>query len=86
MISMTQIWALRPRQINDVMYSDTFFSSTRSVHGFKCMQIFAFKQTKFSTIKLMRRESQAPEMYEDIIWDIGAPNWTVVDNAHTLNG
>ena len=34
----------------------------------------------------MHRESQAPEMYEDIIWEIGAPNRTVVGNAKTLNG
>ena len=29
----------------------------------------------------MRRESQAPEMYEDIIREYGASNKTVTDNA-----
>jgi hypothetical protein len=29
----TRVWALMPHRINDVMYSDTFFSSFRSVRG-----------------------------------------------------
>ena len=63
------------------MHSDTFFSFITSIRGFTCFQLFAFKATKFTKIKLMRRESQAPEMYEDIIREHGAPNKTFTDNA-----
>ena len=82
----TRVWALRPRRINDTCYSDTFFSSTVSIRGFKCFQMFAFKRSKFDAIKLMRREAQAPEAYEDIIREFGAPNKTVTDNAQVLTG
>ena len=82
----TRVWALRPYRINDVMYSDTFFSFITSIRGYKCFQLFAFKATKFTKIKLMRREAQAPEMYEDIIREHGAPNKTVTDNAKVCTG
>jgi len=42
--------------------------------------MFAFKHSKFNVIKLMRREAQAPEAYEDLIREHGAPNHTVTDN------
>ena len=77
----TRVWALKPNRINDVLYSDTFFSSILSIRKFRCFQLFAFKKTKLTTIRLMRRESQAPEAYEDVIREIGAPNRTVTDNA-----
>jgi len=51
----TCVWALRPQRINDVCYSDTFFSAVVSICGFKCFQMFAFKYS------MMRRESQASE-------------------------
>ena len=77
----TRVWALKPNRIDDFLYSDTFFSSILSIRKFKCFQLFAFKKTKLTTIRLMRRESQAPEAYEDVIRGIGAPNRTVTDNA-----
>jgi len=82
----TRVWALRPKRINDICYSDTFFSSTVSIRGYKCFQMFAFKHSKFNVIKLMRCEAQAPEAYEDLIREHGAPNRTVTDNAKVLTG
>ena len=82
----TRVWALRPYRINDVMYSDTFFSSIPSIRGFKCFQLFALKGSKFTKSKLMRRESQAPGMYKDIIREYGAPNKMVTDNAKVCTG
>jgi len=58
----TRVWALRPRRINDVCYSDTFFSAVVSIRGFKCFQMFAFKYSKFNVVKLMRRESQTRKL------------------------
>jgi hypothetical protein len=82
----TRVLALRPRRINDTMYSDTFFSSVCSVRGYKCFQMFALKQSKVEFIKLMKKEAQAPEMYQDVIRDHGAPNRTVTDNAQVMTG
>ena len=76
-----RVWALKPNRIDDVLYSDTFFSSIPSIRGYKCFQLFALKRTKLTTIRLLRKESQAPEAYEDVIRSIGAPNKTVTDNA-----
>ena len=48
--------------------------------------MFAFKNSKFERIKLMRREANTPEKYEDVIRSIGAPDKTVIDNARFLTG
>ena len=82
----TRVWALRPKRINDTLYSDTFFSSIPSIRGFKCFQLFAYKASAYVVIHLMRRKSQAPETYEDVIRHHGAPNRTVTDNAKELIG
>jgi hypothetical protein len=82
----TRIWDFRPKRIDDIMYSDTLFSSIVSNRGFKCFQMFAYKNSKFERIELMRREANAPEKYEDFIRSIGAPNETVTDNDKVLTG
>ena len=82
----TRVWCLRPMRIDDVMYSDTFFSSIKSIRNFSCFQLFAFKTTKFTKVMLMSRKSQAPEKYEDVIRHYGAPNKTVTDNAKECMG
>ena len=78
--------ATRPRRLSDRMYSDTFFSSVPSIRGFKCFQMFAFKQSKFDKIHLMRKESQNHEKYLDVIRHIGAPDFVVTDNAKSMTG
>ena len=82
----TRVWSLRPHRINDVCFSDTFFSSFISIRGYKSFQLFAFKKSKFIKIKLMKREAEAPEQYEDIIRTYGAPNKCVTDNAKVCTG
>ena len=82
----TRVWALQPRRIDDVMYLDAFFSSVYSIRGFKYFQLFAFKAYKFERLTLMRREAQAPEVYEDCIRTVGALNKTVTDNVKVLAG
>ena len=44
----TRVWALRPYMINDVMYSDTFFSFITSIRGFKCKIVRYNKQVNMS--------------------------------------
>ena len=53
----TRVWALRPKKIDGIMYSDTFFSSIMSVRGYIYFQMFAYKNSKFEKIELMRREA-----------------------------
>ena len=77
----TRVWAPKPNRINDVLCSDTLFSSIIFIRRYKCFQLFAFKKTKLTTVKPMRRETQAPEAYENVIRCIRVPNRTVTDNA-----
>lgn len=81
----TRVWALRPKRINDTCYTDTFHSSVCSIRGYKYIQMFAFKSSGLDEARLMRKESQASDVYEDVIRHIGAPNRLVSDNARTLN-
>jgi outer membrane lipopolysaccharide assembly protein LptE/RlpB len=32
----TRVWALKPNRLNDVLYSDKFFSSVASIRSYKC--------------------------------------------------
>jgi len=72
--------------VYDTCYLDTFFFSIASVRGYKCFQIFASKQSNYDVLRLMKREADAPNAYEDMIRNIGAPNKTVTDNAKVLTG
>ena len=77
---------LRPHRVNDTLYTDTFFSSERSIRGFKLFQLFAYKHSGLDIAKLMKKKTQVYDQYEDIIREIGAPNYTVVDGAGELTG
>ena len=48
------VWVLRPKKIDDDVYSDTYFSSIVSVRGYICFQTFAYKNSIFENIELMR--------------------------------
>ena len=80
----TRVYALRPKRINDVMFTDTFFSSIVSIRGFCMFQLFCYKKSKYNVVKLMKRESQVPTAYEDCVIEHGAPNRVVTDNAKAL--
>ena len=82
----TRTWPLMPRRIDDVMYSDTFFSNITSVRGYKCFQLFAYKYSKFERIQLMKREANAPEAYEDVIRLVGAPKKRLLTILLSLQG
>jgi len=72
---------LRPHRINDTLFTDTFFSSVVSVRGYDKFQMFSFYHCKVDIGKLIRRESQAVGELQDIIREVGAPNYIVSDNA-----
>lgn len=77
---------LRPHRINDVCFSDTFFSSIPSVRGYSMFQMFAFQFSKYDVPYLMRKESQGPSRLQDLIRDVGAARAIVTDNAKMMTG
>ena len=77
---------LRPHRINDVCFSDTFFSSVKSVRGYKMFQMFAFRDCKHEVLYLMRKESQAADKLRDLIRSVGAPHVLVNDNDKAMMG
>jgi len=61
--------------------SDTFFSSIKSVYGFKCVQLFIHLITQFLWIGLLHRKKDNYGAYQDFIWEVGTPNVLLTDNA-----
>ena len=82
----SRLLSLRPHRINDVCFSDTFFSSIRSVRGYSMFQMFAFRDCKHDVPYLMRKESQASDKLRDLIRSIGAMKVMVNDNAKAMTG
>ena len=80
----TRVSCLKPKRIDDVMYSDTFFSTITSIRGYKMFQMFCYKYSKYNVMKLLKRESNVSVVYEDTIIEHGAPNKIVTDNAKSL--
>ncbi len=79
-----RVHCLRPKRIDDVMFTDTFYSGIVSIRSKKCFQIFAYKNSQMTIARTMTREAEAPQNYEDIIIEFGAPYKTVTDNAKVL--
>ena len=82
----SRLMALRPHRINDVCFSDTFFSSIVSVRGYTMFQMFSMRDSKYDIPYLMRKESQANEKLRDLFRSVGAPRVMVNDNAKTMTG
>ena len=83
---LTRLYPLRPHRINDVVFSDTFFSSVTSIRGYSMFQLFSLRDAKTDFVFLMRKKSQAASKFSDFIRDIGAPNYVINDNAQELSG
>ncbi len=81
-----RLLCLRPHRINDICFSDTFFSSIRSVRGFTMFQMFSFLECGHDVPYLMRKESQASSKYRDLVREFGAPRAIVNDNAKIMTG
>ena len=80
----TIVWTLGPNRIDDVIYSDTLFSSIVSVRGYTYFQIFAYKYSTFEKIELMCRDDNTSEKYEDVVISISASNTTEIYNTRVL--
>ena len=81
---VARLLPLRPHRISDTCYTDTFFSSVKSVRGYKCFQLFSLKESKFDTTYLMKAKSQAFDALGDYVRYYGAPNLLIHDEAKEM--
>ena len=67
---VTRLAPLRPHRVNDVCYSDTFFSSIASIHGYTMFQLFCLEESKVEHLYLMKQKSQAPDMFVNYVCQV----------------
>ena len=48
--------------------------------------MFAYEQSKYGRMVLMKREVNESKAYKDVIRQVESPNRTVTDNAQFLTG
>ena len=83
---LTRLYPLRPHRINDICYTDTFFSTMTSVRGYTMFQLFCLKGSKVDHLYLMKKKSQASDAFDDYVRQVGAPNYMINDHASELIG
>ncbi len=66
-------------------YSDTMFSSVKSLQGFACAQVFV-NDVNFTRIYPMKRKGEAGNALLEFIRDVGIPSTLHTDNAKELTG
>jgi len=82
----TRLPELKMRRISDRCFTDTFFSSLKSIRGYTCFQLYAFETSGLDVPFLMRRRSQSPSTLEDLLREVGAPFEMKSDNAPEFKG
>ena len=81
-----RLYPLHPRRLTGRVDADTFFSSVKSVRGYKCVQLFVHVKSDYVFARCMQRESHSHGAYQDFIREIGAPQLLVTDNSQTQTG
>ncbi|MEM7375787.1 MAG: hypothetical protein AAF587_44760, partial [Bacteroidota bacterium] len=61
-------------RLNEMVATDTFFSSVPSIEGYKCAQVFYGCTSKFIEVYGMRTESEFIDVYKDFICERGIPH------------
>jgi len=64
---------LRHKRLNEVIATDTYFSSTKSIEGYYCAQVFFGMASKMLYVAGMKTESEFPDVYLDFIRQRGIP-------------
>ena len=72
---------LRWPRLNEVVATDTYFSSVTSIEGYNCSQVFYGLSSKRLHIEGMTTESHFPDAYMDFICKKGIPHTLRHDNA-----
>jgi hypothetical protein len=65
---------LRHKRQNDVIATDTYFASERSIEGYHCAQVFFGMTSKSLFVTGMKTESEFPDVYLDFIRQNGIPS------------
>ena len=78
--------AIHTNRVKGRCYSDTFFSTVKSIRNFLCVQLFVYSLSDFIYIKPMNKESQSHSALQDSIRDVGAPQEMFTDNSKTQKG
>jgi hypothetical protein len=58
---------LRHKRLNEVIATDTYFSSVKSIEGYYCAQVFCGMTSKMLYVAAMKTESELPDVYFDFI-------------------
>ena len=66
--------------------SDTFFSSVKSICGYRCIRLLVHLWTQFLWITNLRREKYNHGTYQDFIRKVGTPNILLMDNTNSQFG
>jgi hypothetical protein len=77
---------LHPRRLRGRTDTDTFFSSVKSIRGYKCVQLFVHRASDYLFVRCMQREAHSHGAYQDFVREIGAPELIVTDNSQTQTG
>jgi hypothetical protein len=72
---------LRHKSLNEVIATDTYFASERSLEGYYCAQVFFGMTSKSLYVPGMKTESEFPDVYLDFIRQNDIPSALRRDNA-----
>jgi hypothetical protein len=72
---------LRHKRLNEVIATDTYFSSVKFIEGYYCAQVFFGMTSKMLYVAGMKTESEFPDVYLDFIRQRGIPSALRRDNA-----
>ena len=72
---------LRHKRLNEVIATDTYFSSTKSIEGYWCAQVFVGLTSRRITVIGMKTESEFKDAYQDFMRSRGIPHTLRRDNA-----
>ena len=72
---------LRHKRLNEVIATDTYVSSVKSIEGYYCAQVFFGMTSKMLYVAGMKTESEFPDVYLDFIRQRGIPSALRRDNA-----
>jgi hypothetical protein len=77
----SQFQMLSHKRLNEVIATDTYFSSERSIEGYHCAQAFFGMTSKILIVSGMKTESEFPDVYLDFIRQHGISSALRRDNA-----
>ena len=73
--------ALNVRRLKETYATDTFFATTKALHGETMVQLYAGRKSMFTVVYGMKSETQMPETLQDFIREWGAMQGLKSDNA-----